>query len=151
LAAHHGRAISRDALLAGLPITDDRLSASLFGRAAARANLEAEAQRRRLSDIPAIVLPAVLTMRDGSTRILLAVDHKAKTATILNPSLSDPPETRKLRELSKEYLGYLFLVRPAELTNPRAIAAGDVPRRHWFWSVVRRFWKTTRTSQSRRW
>ena len=34
LAAHHGRAISREALLAGLPIMDGRLPPALFDRAA---------------------------------------------------------------------------------------------------------------------
>ncbi len=40
LAAHHGRAISREALIAGLPIMDGRLSASLVERAGLRAGLE---------------------------------------------------------------------------------------------------------------
>ena len=60
LAAHHGRAISREALLAGLPILDGDLPPPLFERAATKAGLEAKALRRRLSEIPALVLPAVL-------------------------------------------------------------------------------------------
>jgi ATP-binding cassette subfamily C protein LapB len=140
LAAHHGRAISRDALLAGLPILDDRLSPALFARAAGRAGLEAEATRRRLADIPAIVLPAVLTMRDGSTRVLLALDHDAKTATVIDPCSAERPQVRKLRELANEYLGFAFFIRPVTSADPRTVAAGDLPRRHWFWSVVRRFW-----------
>ncbi len=40
LAAHHGRAVSREALLGGLPITDGRLSVSLYDRAARRVGLE---------------------------------------------------------------------------------------------------------------
>jgi ATP-binding cassette, subfamily C, bacterial LapB len=43
LAAHHGRAISREALLSNLPILDGRLTPALFGRAARRAGMEAEA------------------------------------------------------------------------------------------------------------
>jgi ATP-binding cassette subfamily C protein LapB len=140
LAVHHGRAISREALLAGLPITDDRLSPALFSRAAMRAGLEAEAQRRRLSDIPAIVLPAVLTMQDGSTRILLALDHSTKTAKVLDPSAHEPPQVKKFREIADDYLGYVFFIRPITSSDPRTIAAGDLPRKHWFWSVVRRFW-----------
>ena len=42
LASHHGRAITKNALTAGLPITG-RLNAALFDRAAKRAGLEAEA------------------------------------------------------------------------------------------------------------
>ena len=137
LAAHHGRAISRSALLANLPILDGRLTPALFDRAARQAGLEAEAVKRRLSDIPALVLPAVLTMRDGTTRILLAVDRKH--ATVVEPC-EQRRETVALRALAKDYLGYAFFVRPVAETNPRTVAAGDLPRRHWFWSVARRFW-----------
>ena len=140
LAAHHGRALSREALLAGLPILDGPLLPALFERAAAKAGLEAKADRRRLSEIPALVLPAVLCMRDGSTRILLAIDKDAKTASVIDPSSSIPAQSRPVAELAAEYLGYAFLIRPASAADPRAVAAGNLPRAHWFWSVVRRFW-----------
>ena len=39
LAAHHGRALSREALLAGLPIADARLTIGLYQRAALRAGV----------------------------------------------------------------------------------------------------------------
>jgi ATP-binding cassette subfamily C protein LapB len=140
LAAHHGRAISREVLLAGLPILDGRLPPALFERAAIKAGLEAKAVRRRLSDIPALVLPAILSMRDGSTRILMAIDFDAKTASVADPSSKKPAQLRPLSELSDEYLGYAFLVRPASAADARAVAAGDLPGSHWFWSVVWRFW-----------
>ena len=140
LAAHHGRAISREALMAGLPILDGKLPPPLFERAAAKAGLEGKAVRRKLAEIPALVLPAVLSMRDGSTRILLAIDLDAKVATVVDPSADVQPQTRPLRELNAEYLGFAFLVRPAASADPRAVAAGDLPSAHWFWSVVRRFW-----------
>ncbi len=140
LAAHHGRAISRDVLLAGLPILDGRLPPPLFERAAIKAGLEAKAVRRRLSDIPALVLPAVLSMRDGSTRILMAIDLNSKTASVVDPSSKTSAQLRPLSELSDEYLGYAFLVRPASAADARAVAAGDLPRSHWCWSVVSRFW-----------
>lgn len=140
LAAHHGRAMSREALLAGLPILDGRLPPALFERAAAKAGLEASSVKRRLHEIPALVLPAVLSMRDGSTRILLAIDLDAKTASVIDPSSNTPAQSRSISELGAEYLGYAFLIRPASAADPRAVAAGDLPRAHWFWSVVRRFW-----------
>ncbi len=140
LAAYHGRAISREALLANLPILDGRLTPALFGRAARKAGMEAEAVKRKLSDIPALVLPAVLTLRDGSTRILLAIDHRGKTASVVNPSAENSARTVSIKALAADYLGYAFFVRPAAEADPRAIAAGDLPKRHWFWSVARRFW-----------
>jgi ATP-binding cassette subfamily C protein LapB len=140
LAAHHGHAISREAVLANLPILDGRLTPALFSRAARKAGMEAEAFKRKLSDIPALVLPAVLTMRDGSTRILLAIDHRGKTASVIDPSRDTSVHSVLVRTLAADYLGYAFFVRPASNADARAVAAGDLPKRHWFWSVVRRFW-----------
>jgi ATP-binding cassette, subfamily C, bacterial LapB len=48
LAAYHGRALSRGALLAGLPVERGALSAALYERAAQRAGLEAQLVERRL-------------------------------------------------------------------------------------------------------
>ena len=139
LAAHHGRALSRDALLTGLPITDGKLPVALFERAAQRAGLEVQAIKRPLAEIPALVLPAVLVMRDGTTRILLANHADPERATVIDPSSAD----RMRRPLGPDialYLGYGFLARPATTADPRTVAAGEVPRKHWFWSVVAKFW-----------
>ena len=137
LAAHHGRALSRDALLAGLPIDDGRLNVALFERAAQRAGLETEPVKRALLDIPALVLPAVLIMRDGSCRVLLELDTHAGTASVIDPSEPQArPQTSSASELSAAYLGYAFFARPALAPEARASAAGDIPQPHWFWSVV---------------
>lgn len=136
LAARHGRALSREALLAGLPITDGRLSIKLLPRAAERAGLEAEAVRRDLADIPALVLPALLIMKDGTTRILVEIDRATRKARVINPTKTD----ERADTPEPEYSGYAFLVRPMAEADPRAVAAGDLPRSHWFWSVVRKFW-----------
>ena len=105
LAAHHGRAITRDALLASLPILDGRLPPALFDRAARKAGLETETVRRKLADIPQLVLPAVLMMRDGTTRILLSRGRLKKTATVVDPSSEIGPVNVKVRELTAEYQG----------------------------------------------
>ena len=139
LAAHHGRALSRAALLAGLPIIDGRLSVGLFDRAARRAGLEVEAVKRPLRDIPALVLPAVLVMTDGTVRILLKQDHDPAKAIVVDPSVQ-PATPGPLGADVAKYINYAFLARPAATTDARAVAASDVPRAHWFWSVVTRFW-----------
>lgn len=139
LAAHHGRALSRAALLAGLPITDDRLTVALYERAAAGAGLEIEVVRRKITDIPSLVLPAVLMMSDGSTRILHEVDRDPSSAKVIDPS----KPSRKPSALGADaaaYLGYAFLVRPTAVANAHVAATGELPRQHWFWSVVSRFW-----------
>lgn len=140
LAAHHGRALSRDALVAGLPILDGRLSVTLFDRAARRAGLETEPVKRAIGDIPALVLPAVLVMRDGSTRILVEVAADARHAKVVDPSAGPNPVPQPLGAAAADYIGFAFLVRPLPQADPRAVAAGDLPQEHWFWSVVSRFW-----------
>jgi ATP-binding cassette subfamily C protein LapB len=140
LSAHHGRAITHEALIAGLPLPDGRLNVGIFERAAKRAGLDVSPVKRPLDDIPALVLPAILVMRDGSTRILLAIDPEAQRATIVDPSAGRRPADVSFATLELDYLGYAFFARPSPSADPRAVAAGDLPKLHWFWSVVGRFW-----------
>jgi ATP-binding cassette subfamily C protein LapB len=143
LAAYHGRAVSREALLGGLPILDGQLSVALYDRAARRAGLETEAIKRDIADIPAIVLPAVLIMRTGTALILLGIDALNQSVKVLDPTIQDgAPQILSIKALSADYTGYTFLVRAAAEANARAVAAGDLPRNHWFWSVVKVHWRS---------
>jgi ATP-binding cassette subfamily C protein LapB len=139
LAAHHGRALSRGTLLAGLPVERGVLTAALYERAAQRAGLEAQLAERRLDDIPALVLPAVLLFHDGTTRILMGTDPDAGRLTLVNPSAKDGQVVERLDVINAQYAGFCYLVRPANIADPRAVATGDLPKAHWFWSVVSRF------------
>ena len=124
LAAYHGRAVSREALLGGLPILDGRLSVALYDRAARRAGLETEAIKRDILDIPALVLPAVLIMKNGTALILLGVDQAKQSAKVQDP-LAKPGTARvlSLSAIAAEYTGYAFLVRAAAEADARAVAA----------------------------
>lgn len=143
LAAYHGRAVSPEALLGGLPILDGKLTVSLYDRAARRAGLETEAIKRDLVDIPALVLPAVLVMKNGTVLILLGIDQANHSVRVLDP-LATPsePRTAQINSITPQYTGYAFLVRAAPETDARAVAAGDLPRNHWFWSVVKVHWRS---------
>jgi ATP-binding cassette subfamily C protein LapB len=119
------------------------LSVALYDRAARRAGLETEAIKRDILDIPALVLPAVLIMKNGVALILLGIDQKNKSAKILDPT-NEPatPQIVLLKTLKADYTGYAFLVRAAAEADARAIAAGDLPRNHWFWSTVKVHWRS---------
>ncbi|QOZ26358.1 type I secretion system permease/ATPase [Bradyrhizobium sp. CCBAU 51753] len=143
LAAHHGRAVSREALLGGLPITDGRLSVSLYDRAARRAGLETEAIKRDISEIPALVLPAVLIMKNGTALILLGVDAAKKAIQVVDPTVTPgAPRIADIASIAADYTGYAFLVKVAPQADARAVAAGDLPNSHWFWSVVKGHWRS---------
>ncbi len=139
LASYHGRAVSRDALVAGLPLVNGRLTASLVERAGKRAGLDVKPDKRKLEQIPALVLPVLLVMRDGSALILTARSDDGQHITVLEPGMNSPPQMLSIKSVGESYSGYMFLVRPEPAADERTTAAGDLPTNHWFWSIVRRF------------
>ena len=137
LSAFHGRVISREALLSGLPIEKGALSPMLYERAAKRAGLEAELIERRVEDIPALVLPAVLLFKDGTARILLKIENDS--FMLLNPSEAGQETFETRDSVNQAYSGFAYFVRPASVSDARVALAENAPRAHWFWSVVTRF------------
>src|SRR3954451_15506710 len=82
-------------------------------------------------------------MKDGTAVILLGIDPTKKTAKVLDPLVK--PSTVQIRpigSIAAQYTGYAFLVRAAVEADARTVAAGDLPRNHWFWSVVKVHWRS---------
>jgi len=140
LAAFHGRAITPSALIAGLPLTDGRLTVQAFGRAAQRAGLEVQAEQRDINDIPSLVCPVILIMKNGGVRILSKIDHAGNTAHLVDASGASAPLDVPLTEFGNLFTGYLFLVRPTKAQDYRVSQPEGFRSGHWFWSVISRFW-----------
>jgi len=127
-----------DALVAGLPLVDQRLTLELFPRAAQRAGLAAALVKRPLHKISNLVLPAVLLLKNDQTSVMLRViDDKV---TILVPESGKGEKTVPLNELQKEYTGLAFFVNPQHSFDDRTELIGGTSRRHWFWDVIFRSW-----------
>lgn len=141
LAAFNGRSISRGALLAGLPIDDDKLPVRLIERAAANAGLEAKLVKRTAEDIQALVLPCVIFLAGGKLRMLVGLDRGRDEARLVNPSTTAPAVTVPLSTVERAYLGYALFAKPATALDPRVEGTFDIPERHWFWAVVAQFWQ----------
>lgn len=139
IARHHGRDLSANALLAGLPLNEGRLGPALFARAAARADLVAEPFVRPLAEIPNLVLPALLLMRDGRSLVLLRNDADSPEIEIVEPDIADArPALRERAALEADYSGYTFFLKPQ--TRGMAEREGEVtPADHWFWSTLKLF------------
>lgn len=139
VARHHGRSVSSEALIAGLPIEDGVLRPGLFQRAAARADLVAEPFQRPLSDIPPLVLPAILMLRDGRAMILLENDAASANVRIAAPTGTDNRTLELPREtLEAAYSGYTFFLKPTVGLAARG-GLDEAGGRHWFWSVLALF------------
>jgi ATP-binding cassette subfamily C protein LapB len=76
-------------------------------------------------------------MKDFTVRVLLATSDRQ--VSLIDPTGGEA-ETLPLTAAQDMYLGYAFFVRPAAYTDERTLAAGATATRHWFWSVVQRFW-----------
>lgn len=139
LASHHGRSVSCDALVAGLPLVNGRLTAALVERAGQRAGLDIKPEKRRLEQIPALVLPALIIMKDGSPLIMTGVSENGGIIDCVQPGDPSSSKSVSAASLSETYSGYMFLARPEPTADERTSASGDLPTSHWFWSVVRRF------------
>lgn len=107
----HGCTASRGSLSAGLPMPEQRLSADLLPRAAARAGLQGRLLRRELTAISALNLPVLLLLKDGRSAVLrkwLDSDQ-----ALILPCEADGGEQRVTREqLAEGYSGQAFFARP---------------------------------------
>ena len=115
----HGCTVSRGSLSAGLPMPEQRLSANLLPRAAARAGLQGRLLRRELAAISALNLPVLLLLKNGRSAVLrkwLDSDQ-----ALILPCEADGGEQRVTREqLAEGYSGQAFFARPRhELEDAR--------------------------------
>ena len=65
-----GQPASVNAVIAGLPLVENRLTPELFLRAAERVGLSARIRQRALENISDLLLPAVLLLESGQACIL---------------------------------------------------------------------------------
>ncbi|MFK3798213.1 MULTISPECIES: type I secretion system permease/ATPase [unclassified Pseudomonas] len=129
LCALHHKPASRAMLSTGLPLPDQRLSADLLPRAAARAGLQGRLLVRKLDQIPAIALPAMLLLKDNRCAVLLGWNDDVARLLI---SESDGGEVQVEREaLAKDYSGKVFFAQPQHKFD--ATRGSIIPRaRSWF-------------------
>lgn len=123
-------------LSGGLPLPAQRLSAELLPRAAARAGLQGRLLQRRLEQIPAIALPALLLLRDGRSTLLLGWEADGRARLLL--SESDGGEVRVERQvLAEDYSGQAFFAQPQHKFD---LNHGTlIPRaRSWFRDTLKR-------------
>ena len=111
LCALHQKSVSRAMLTAGLPLPQQRLTAELLPRAAARAGLQGRWLRRGLRQIPSLAMPALLSLREGRCALLLGWDEQGQARIM--PSESEGGEVRVSAEiLAEDYAGQVFFAQP---------------------------------------
>lgn len=136
LCSLHQKPANAAMLTTGLPLLLHRLSPELLARAAARAGLQGRLLRRKLEQIPAIALPAILLLKDGRSGVLLSWQTEDQARFLL--SESDGGEVYIDRALlAEDYSGRVFFAQPQHKFD---VNHGSlVPRaRMWFRDTLKR-------------
>ena len=122
LANQHGFPRSREALLAGIPLEQGKLTPALALRALQRSGIEARIEEPQLNDIPSNQLPALLLLQERKSALLLGI--KNNTARILDENRQ--VQSIELNTLQQQYNGQVLLV-------DGAISSEASGNSNWFW------------------
>ena len=140
LTRHHGRGRSAQSLLAGLP-TPEHMDGPLAVRALQEAGFHAGLVERRIGDLSALLLPAVLLLKDGDACILTGRHADGKTYDVVMPGNAEQRCTATEADLSTAYTGQTLVATPkvhsTAAKEDESLLAD--PSEHWFWGTLRRF------------
>jgi len=136
LSEHFGSPCSAEALAAGLPLTSSVLSPELLPQAAMRAGLSAKLSRKSLDNIPQMLLPCILMLKDQKACILQSIDFQENIAVISLPETGGE-EKLTIEALESVYVGYLFLIKQKyHGDRDFDVHIGDT-KKHWLWDTIR--------------
>jgi len=136
LARQYGVNATRASLIAGIPLTGNRLIPSMFSRAARRIGLSSRVVRLPLDQLQPALMPAVLLLKDEQACLLRALDLKTREARLSLSELAEAEISLTIDELDARYAGLAIFVRPRFNYERRAPELGDIRSRHWFWQTV---------------
>jgi ATP-binding cassette subfamily C protein LapB len=136
LARLHGRPATHAALSAGLPLSKEGLTPSLFARAAARAGFSSKVVRRALEQIEPALLPVILLLDNNEACVLLGWDEDTGDARLLFPDAGQGGTSLARDALAARYAGVAIFCRPRFRFDQRSPALADTAGRHWFWGAI---------------
>lgn len=136
IARFHGRGMSPEGFLAGLPLQEGQLTPALLRRAAARAGLASRISRRPLDAIRSELLPVILLLKDNDSCILLGVSKDGTRARVVFSEAGQGATEIELERLLSIYTGYCIFVRPRFRFDTRAPEIRSTVSRHWFWGAL---------------
>ncbi len=129
----HDRPITVAAATAGLPLEQQRLTPSLFERAAKRAGLSSKLVKLPLVELDVALCPIVLLLEEDVAVVFLG--REMDIARVLLPG--EQNESRiPFDELTQRFSGRALYLRPEFRFDERTPPVGKVRARHWFWSVL---------------
>ncbi|WP_157670975.1 type I secretion system permease/ATPase [Chitinibacter sp. GC72] len=139
----HGEPWTAQALAAGLPLVENRLTPSLLPRAASRAGLSARVLRQGLNEIPERLYPTIILLHDQRACVLLEKLPDGRFRVRM-PETAEAVEVFSDAELAAQYSGIAIIVRPRFRFDLRTPELGQIRERHWFWGAMYDNWRIYR-------
>ncbi len=132
----HGIAITKDALSAGLPLNEGRITPALVKRAVSRAKMVSNILKKPLDSIRSEFMPSILLLKDEEACVILGWDADKQNANVIFPELGDAEIKMPANDLEQLYSGYSIVVKPKFSFDKRAPVVGKVQLKHWFWGTL---------------
>ena len=136
LTEHFGNPCSADALSAGLPLTETTLTPELLPQAASRAGLSAKLVRKGLNELPSMLLPCILMLKDKKAIVLQELDIENNKAIVSLPETGGE-ERLTIEELESSFVGYLFLIKQQYRGDRNFDVQQDNSKEHWLWKRIK--------------
>lgn len=136
LTEHFGNPCSADALSAGLPLTSTNLTPELLPQAASRAGLSAKLVRKGLNELPSMLLPCILMLKDKKALVLQELNIEENKAIVSLPETGGE-EKLTIEELESTYVGYLFLIKQQYRGDRNFDVHIDNSKEHWLWQKIK--------------
>lgn len=142
----HNNPYSAEALVAGLPYdggSNDKIELfstnskkSLFSRAASRAGFKSTLVKKDLKDIPNLVLPCILILKDKKACILQSI--QGDKLSIILPGFDGVATLMDFKEVNKEYLGYAFYLKKEFFIKNELYSMLNNKSQHWFFDTLKK-------------
>ena len=145
LTRHHGNERSPDSMLDGMPI-DGLLNPDQAVRVMRAAGYNAGLMQRDIGDIHALLLPAILLLKNGDACVLARRLDTPRGQSPICEIVMPGPEFHTCKateaELESEYLGFALVATPLPIQVSGGAGQDPMlldPGSHWLWGTLRRF------------
>lgn len=132
LARYFGRSVEAEQLVAGLPLSDGRITAAELSECAGRAGLALTLSELPLDRIKASMLPALVLTPDGESAVVLHRNGERVECAV--PGV-EGSRWMPIEDFVKDYPGRWYFVRPVFHFDVRSLLYHLPERRRWFWDV----------------
>lgn len=141
IADHYNIQYSINALTAGLPLQEGKLSSKSFMRSAARLGIDTQIKEIDLKQVSQLSLPVILIL--GQEAIVLEKFIDEHTVQIVKPLEYTKKGSNKiiisLDEINQEYSNYAILLNPVCKLDKPIADAFKTNEKSWFWGTLFKF------------